>query len=131
MGDDILLFVYGLLLAGGAGYDALDIPSRTAWVRHDRVSGHLYDLGGYPGLVLAPDGEVHGDLLAIQDKALLGDMDIYKLYDPEQPAASEYRRVKTVSLDSGKTVWAYEYNLTLKGRPLIASGRWTAYSHSR
>lgn len=123
MSDPILLFTYGMLMPGESGYRALGLDVRVKRLGSERLSGRLYHLGHYPGLVVGRHGVVQGELLSFEDRKLLDELDAYELYDPENPARSEYRRIE-VDLMSGKRVWTYEYNRPIKNRPIIATGNW-------
>jgi gamma-glutamylcyclotransferase (GGCT)/AIG2-like uncharacterized protein YtfP len=124
MNDPILLFVYGLLMAGGPGYAALGLDGRVRNLGRERIAGRLYHLGDYPGLVTGPHGLVEGELLALQDPALIETIDAYELYEPANLTASEFRRIETDLLVSGGRGWTYEYNRPVAGRPVIATGCW-------
>lgn len=124
MNDPILFFVYGLLMTGGTGYRALGLETRVRRLGRERIAGRLYHLGDYPGLVTGRHGLVHGELFAIGDPRLVEELDAYELYDPDNPARSEYRRVEVDLLVSGRRAWTYEYNRSVKGKPVIATGNW-------
>jgi len=119
-----LIFVYGLLRPGQTGYESLNLATRTRTVAHGRVRGRLYHLGDYPGLILGDEGIVYGDVLVFDDPKLWCDLDAYELYDPDQPAASEYCRTSVELIDCGTEVIVYQYNRPVKGRPIVASGNW-------
>ena len=118
------IFVYGLLMPGQSGYAELNLANRARHLGPGRVRGSLHDLGDYPGLTLRGAGIVHGEILRSSDSKLLSDLDAYELYDPENLANSEYRRVRIALLDSGEIVWAYVYLRPLAGHPIIATGDW-------
>jgi gamma-glutamylcyclotransferase (GGCT)/AIG2-like uncharacterized protein YtfP len=124
MNDAILVFVYGLLMSGGTGFRALGLEARVRRLGPERITGRLYHLGHYPGLLTGRQGLVHGELLAFDDARLIDELDAYELYDPENPARSEYLRIEVDLLISGKRAWAYEYNRSLKNKPVIATGNW-------
>jgi gamma-glutamylcyclotransferase (GGCT)/AIG2-like uncharacterized protein YtfP len=124
MSERVLLFVYGLLRPSEAGFQSLGLAGKVEVLRKDRVQGRLYHLGDYPGMILGEAGIVHGDVIAVEDAALMADIDAYELCEPERPRISEYRRVEAELLDSGERAWVYEYNRPIKGRPVIASGNW-------
>lgn len=71
------LAVYGTLRPGGRAYAAFDLARRTRPLGHCRIPGRLIDLGGFPGLIDGT-GVVIGDLLAIDDPLLLGELDAYE-----------------------------------------------------
>lgn len=124
MSDRQLLFVYGLLRPGQSGFIGLRLAGRVEVLGSDRVRGRLYHMGHYPAIVIGKTGIVHGEVLAIDDPAVLAEIDTYELYDPERPRASEYRRIEVDLLDRRISVQAYEYNRPVKDKPIIASGNW-------
>jgi gamma-glutamylcyclotransferase (GGCT)/AIG2-like uncharacterized protein YtfP len=126
MNDPILLFVYGLLMFGGSGFRALGLETKVRRLGPERLSGRLYHLGHYPGLIIGRHGLVHGELFSFSDPALLDALDAYELADPDNPTRSEYRRIEVDLLVSGRRAWTYEYNRSVKNRPIIATGNWRA-----
>lgn len=124
MEDWVQFFVYGLLMTGGQGFRALDLGASIRRFGPDRIAGRLYHLGEYPGLITGGPGIVHGEVIGVRDAAIVEKMDAYELYDPENPSASEYRRIEVDLLDSGKRVWTYEYNRSVRNLPVIATGNW-------
>lgn len=124
MSEPLLLFVYGLLMVGESGYAALDLEARTRRRGPERVSGRLHHLGDYPGLILGPQGFAHGELLELLDPATLSDLDVYELYDPENPEKSEFCRTEVQLLESGALAFVYVYNRSVLNRPIIATGNW-------
>lgn len=103
------------------------------------IAGRLYAIetpdGCYPALVLDTDNDarVHGycfrnDRLTPDDVAAL---DRYELYDPNNLAESEYRRIEaSVHLDSGSNLVAslYAYNVALPDDArLIANGNFADF----
>lgn len=124
MNSPVHLFVYGLLMTGGAGFRSLNLADRVRSLGPARIAGRLHHLGDYPGWIPDERGVVHGELLAFEDKALIGELDAYEGYDPANPAASEYRRVAVRLLGSDALAWAYEYNRPVTDTPIIATGDW-------
>ncbi|MBT2185574.1 gamma-glutamylcyclotransferase [Sphingobium sp. H33] len=111
-------------MRGGSGYRALGLETRVHRHGQERVTGRLYHLGDYPGLVTGPHGLVHGELVSFEDPGLIEELDAYELYDPENPTGSEYRRIEVDLLMSGRRGLAYEYNRTVTNKPIIATGNW-------
>jgi gamma-glutamylcyclotransferase (GGCT)/AIG2-like uncharacterized protein YtfP len=124
MSERALLFVYGLLRPTQTGFQSLGLAGKVDLLGKDRMQGRLYHLGDYPGMILSEPGIVHGDVIAVDDPALMAHIDAYELYEPGRPRISEYRRVEADLLDSGERAWVYEYNRPIQGRPVIASGNW-------
>ena len=121
-----LVFVYGTLRRGGAGAMSVRFPN-SKFIADAKVSGSLYDLGAYPGLLLNESNSlVIGEVYEVDDETLT------KLDDFE--ASSNYLR-KQVEISLGtqrKVCWTYEpdpefYSL----RTLITSGDWTEYAKTK
>lgn len=123
MSERFRLFVYGHLRRGQVGYERLGLAQHVQWLGEAQVHGRLYDLGDYPGLVLEGEGRVQGELLAFNDPVLWASLDEYEDCDPENPDASEYRRVEIELLGAGRA-WTYVYNRPVGDLALIAGGRW-------
>lgn len=118
------IFVYGLLMRGEPGFDELSLARRAHYVGRERVSGTLYDLGDYPGLIRDGIGIAQGEHLRSGDATLLADLDAYELYDPDDLGASDYIRTRINMLGSGRLAWTYVYVGPLNGCSAIASGDW-------
>jgi gamma-glutamylcyclotransferase (GGCT)/AIG2-like uncharacterized protein YtfP len=121
-----LVFVYGTLRRGGAGAMSIRFPD-SKFIAEAQVSGSLYDVGAYPGLLLDESGpSVVGEVYEVGDETL-GELDDFE-------ASSRYRR-KQVEIPFGtgrRACWVYEpdpeyYSL----RTLITSGDWTEYARTK
>jgi gamma-glutamylcyclotransferase (GGCT)/AIG2-like uncharacterized protein YtfP len=121
-----LVFVYGTLRRGGAGAMSIRFPT-SKFIADATVSGSLYDLGAYPGLLLKEsNSSVIGEVYEVDDETL------NKLDDFE--ASSHYvRKQVEISLDTQRKVcWVYEpdpefYSL----HTLITSGDWNEYAKTK
>lgn len=121
-----LVFVYGSLRRGGAGAMSIRFPA-SRFIAEARVSGSLYDLGAYPGLLLDESGSsVTGEVYEVDDE-LLKELDDFE-------AGSNYRRKQVeISVGTGRKVcWVYEpdpefYSL----QTLITSGDWMEYARTK
>ena len=118
-----LVFVYGTLRRGEAGAMSIRFP-RSKFIADAEVSGSLYDLGAYPGLLLNEASSlVIGEVYEVDDETL------NKLDDFE--ASSHYWR-KQVEISLGthrRTCWVYEPNPEFYSRrTLITSGDWIEYA---
>jgi gamma-glutamylcyclotransferase (GGCT)/AIG2-like uncharacterized protein YtfP len=121
-----LVFVYGTLRRGDARAMSIRFPD-SKFIADAKVSGSLYDLGAYPGLLLnESDSLVVGEVYEVDDEILK------RLDDFE--ASSNYRRKQfEISLGaSRKLCWTYEpepefYSL----RTLITSGDWIEYAKTK
>ena len=130
MGKRIRIFVYGLLRPGFRGASLLgDARSLGAAT----TSGLVYDLGGYPGLVDG-DGVVHAEICEVGSRQLPA-LDAFEDYDPQDPAASLYRRI-TITATLTATgeplaVQAYRYNRPPPVSGWIAHGDYARYLAER
>ncbi len=110
------LFAYGSLQPGFAPDEVAGAAAKLRPVSRGFVYGELYELDGYPGVVPNPQSKnrISGTVLELpEDPALLSQLDEYEGYDPQEPAASEFVRVRQiVELSGGGTMecWFYRYN---------------------
>ncbi|CAN5888661.1 gamma-glutamylcyclotransferase [soil metagenome] len=121
-----LVFVYGTLRRGGARAMSIRFPS-SKFIGDAKVSGSLYDLGAYPGLLLNDSNpSVMGEVYEIDDEILS------KLDDLE---ASSYYWRKQVEISVGiqrRACWIYEPNPEFYSpRTLITSGDWIEYAKTK
>jgi gamma-glutamylcyclotransferase (GGCT)/AIG2-like uncharacterized protein YtfP len=121
-----LVFVYGTLRRGGARAMSIRFPD-SKFIADAQVSGSLYDLGAYPGLLLnESNSSVIGEVYEVDDEIL------NKLDDFE--ASSNYwRKQVEISLeDHRRTCWIYEPNPEFYSlRTLITSGDWMEYAQTK
>jgi gamma-glutamylcyclotransferase (GGCT)/AIG2-like uncharacterized protein YtfP len=123
-----LVFVYGTLRRGDARAMSIRFPN-SRFIADAKVSGSLYDLGAYPGLLLNESNSlVIGEVYEVDDEIL------NKLDDIE--ASSHYWR-KQVEISVGahrRLCWIYvpEYSPEFySGRTLITSGDWIEYAKTK
>ncbi len=120
-----LIFIYGSLRRGAARSMFVRFPN-AKFIAGAKVSGSLYDLGAYPGLLLNESSSlVVGEVYEVDDELL------DKLDDFE--ALSDYRRKQVeISLDNQRRkCWIYvpEYHAEFYSeRTLIESGDWIEYA---
>ena len=121
-----LVFVYGTLRRGGAGAMSIRFPN-SQFIADAKVSGSLYDLGAYPGVLLNESNSlVIGEVYEVDDEIL------NKLDEIE---ASSYYSRKQIEISPGPhliTCWIYEpdpeyYSL----QTLITSGDWIEYAKTK
>lgn len=125
----IPLFVYGTLRRGFDGAMARQLRAAARYVGSGTVAGRLYRIADYPGLVPGPDGQVAGDLFALDDPAAtLALLDEYEECAAHHPQPHEYRREQLVveTADGPVTAWTYIYARDVAGLPLIAGGDFLA-----
>src|SRR6266404_430281 len=124
--DKHLVFVYGTLRRGSARAMSIRFPG-SKFIAEAKVSGGLYDLGAYPGLLLSePNSLVIGEVYEVSDE-LLNELDDFE-------AASNYSR-KQVEIFLGsdrRTSWIYEPNPEFYSlRKSIRSGDWIEYAKTK
>ena len=124
-----LLFVYGTLMRA-YGNEKIHRPLflYATFLGTAFCEGKLYEIDGYPGMVISNDGLVQGELYQIDDEELLFDiLDEYEGFDIDNPASSEYIRDRlTVQLKDGEEkAWVYVYNWAVEERKRILSGDYT------
>jgi len=93
--------------------------------------GRLYDVGAFPGLVLAePASLVHGELYEVFDpETFFETLDLIEGFWPDEPARSLYVR-KAIQVEAeGREyrAWSYILNLPTDGLPTIPSGDFRLY----
>lgn len=121
-----LVFVYGTLRRGTAHAMSVRFPN-AKFIAAATVSGSLYDLGAYPGLLLNESNSlVSGEVYEVDDETLS------KLDDFE--ASSNYLR-KQVDISPGThsiRCWVYEPDPEFYSpQALITSGDWIEYAKTK
>lgn len=121
-----LLFVYGTLRRGGAGAMPVRFPN-SKFIADAKVSGSLYDLGAYPGLLLNESNSlVRGEVYEVDDKTL-NELDDFE-------ASTNYwrKQVEILFGAQSRMGWTYEPDPEFHSlRTLIASGDWIEYAKSK
>jgi len=88
------------------------------------VSGVMYHLGAYPGVLLGPLGAVTGEVYAIEP-ALERVLDEIEGVFPQGRDEYFKREVRVTVGERQLDCLVYEINIEcVKGRPVIASGDW-------
>lgn len=124
------LFVYGTLRKAFE-HEMHAVLSRAArFVGEATVPGALYDLGAYPGLVVAEAGaaRVTGELYALEA------LDAYEGCGAADPEPHEYRReVLRVRLADGSELaaWTYLLNRSHAGLTPVPGGDYVAWRRDR
>lgn len=128
--DPELLFVYGTLRPALAGGWSRDLIADLEVVGEATVSGLLYDLGEYPGMV-AGEGVVQGDLLRISDDERLAAIDAYE--ECGGPHALYRRAAVAATLADGTiaAAWAYLFNRPIGEAPVIVDGDYLRHHRGR
>jgi len=122
------IFVYGTLLNKENEFAAY-LAVNCTFVSHAKIEGKLYDIGEYPGAVVADDGEswVYGSVFCMNGPELiLRHLDAYEGFGEGQPQPNLFvRELLTVhTLDNTLECWVYLYNLSVYGLRQIVSGNY-------
>jgi gamma-glutamylcyclotransferase (GGCT)/AIG2-like uncharacterized protein YtfP len=112
-----------------AGFDRrrrAGIDDKLRYLGRGSIQGALFDLGIYPAVVPAPDGDVWGEVYEmLEPEAVLAGLDEIEGYRPDDPDRSLYTRAKSdVHMPDGSRAmaWVYFYNAPLGRATLIESG---------
>lgn len=121
-----LVFVYGSLRRGGAGAMPIRFPN-SKFIADAKVSGCLYDLGAYPGLLIDESNSlVIGEVYEVDDELL-------KKLDDFEASSHYWRKQAEVSVGTDRrTCWVYEPNPEFYSlRRIITSGDWMEYAKTK
>ena len=121
-----LVFVYGTLRRGGARAMSIIFPN-SKFIADAKVSGSLYDLGAYPGLLLNESNSlVIGEVYEVDDETLS------KLDDLESSSHYWRKQVKISLGNQSRKCWIYAPNPeAFSRRTLITSGDWLEYARRK
>jgi gamma-glutamylcyclotransferase (GGCT)/AIG2-like uncharacterized protein YtfP len=117
------VFVYGTLRHGGSNHFRM---AGSELVTPGTVSGKIYRISWYPGLVLGPVGEVCGEVYAVGEEQLRA-LDQFEGVSAGEIEGSEYRRVKAaVTAPDGSTVeaWVWEWVGLVDEARVVREGDW-------
>jgi gamma-glutamylcyclotransferase (GGCT)/AIG2-like uncharacterized protein YtfP len=133
------LFVYGTLRRDFAGaYGCAErtrLHARTTWLCRASVTGTLFDLGDYPGVIIGDDqaGEVKGDILRLRGptRTLFSWLDAYEGLSPDGRSGEYERRVATARTQTRAfDCWIYVLRAPPRQARVIANGDWVRPSLS-
>lgn len=124
------LALYGSLMSGLRSERSPDLEGLIEIVGPCRIPGLLYDLGPFPGLVEG-DGEAIGEMHRILDGRALEVMDWFEGHDPQDPAASLYRRERIRLREPDLDAWVYLFNRPTGSAPPVAGGDWRTHREVR
>lgn len=131
------LFVYGTLISTDRGELGRDMRARLQQEAKSlgaaRITGRLYDLGDYPGIIASanPDEQVWGEVYQLTHPHLsLLWLDEYEgVGDGNEIDDVEYERVlRPVTLAASNSIidaWVYLWLLPVEERQLVPHGRWS------
>jgi gamma-glutamylcyclotransferase (GGCT)/AIG2-like uncharacterized protein YtfP len=125
------LFAYGTLMSRLAAPEIAGAMRHLRRVGHGTVRGRLYDVGEYPGAVLARTGNpISGEVFELPPvKRVLSLLDAYEGFTPKRRKTSQFVRERwPVTMSNGDRLdcWVYVYNGPLATARLIPSGRYLA-----
>jgi len=107
------VFVYGTLKKGFGNHFLL---KDSQFIKVDKVSGLMYNIGPFPGAVPAKgDNPLHGEIYEIDETTL-------QRLDRLEGVPHLYRR-ETEKTSSGEEVFIYWFNGHTEGRPIFG-GIW-------
>lgn len=123
------LFVYGTLRSDLASAETRSLLTGVKRVSAATVRGKLYDLGGYPGLILDRDGElIVGEVLELSEaKTQFRAFDEYEGFTENAVSQSLFVRTKCRAVFPGGQfieAWIYIYNQALTAARLVESGNY-------
>ena len=120
------VFVYGTLRRGGAREMSKRFPN-SKFIADAQVSGSLYDLGAFPGLLLNESTSmVNGEVYQVDDEIL-------NELDEIEASSSYWRKQIEISLGTERRMcWIYEPNPEVYSpHTLITSGDWIEYAKTK
>ena len=119
------VFVYGTLRQGEAR-DINRLLPAPRLLGNARVTGALYDLGAYPGLVLGAPGQVYGEVYEISGELERLLDEIEEVWP--QPSGEYCKREQLVRLDeNAEDILCVVYEIAtdrIPGMPVIVCGDW-------
>ena len=121
-----LVFVYGTLRRGCPRSMSVRFPN-SKFIAGAEVSGSLYDLGAYPGMLHnESDSSVIGEVYEVDDETL-------NKLDEFEASSHYWRKQVEISLGTDrKLCWIYEPHPDFYShRTLITSGDWIEYAGTK
>ncbi len=126
--DCSFIFFYGTLLSNFETQKNLNVAEKIELVQQAEIEGELFSFGEWPGLFLG-NGRVSGELYKIKDPSILGVLDKFENYFPEDEDNSEYIRKIIRLLNPEVDAWVY----ILKTKPLylekVKTGSWLEFKN--
>lgn len=122
------LFVYGTLKSSFKNEISNLLAANAKFIAKACINGRLYEIAGYPGLVLSKDPVdlVHGEVYSGIGADLLSQLDAYEGYYPQNESGSEYIR-KTITVAYEGKVYechVYIYNWDIDPSKRLHSGKY-------
>jgi gamma-glutamylcyclotransferase (GGCT)/AIG2-like uncharacterized protein YtfP len=130
-GRDSLLFVYGTLRPFVAVPMARWLRERARYLGPAKTRGRLYDLGPYPGLLVARGRRewVAGDVYRVTNPRVLRVLDRYEAGSSVASARFVRRRcVVRLAQRRSRAAWVYLYRYRVVRAARIASGDYRLFA---
>lgn len=128
--DDVrpgdLFAFYGSLRRGLPTLVRLGIAKRLHHLSDCIISGTLFDLGDFPGLIEG-EGTVAGDLFRLSDVRAVQALDRFEGFDQRRADHSHFVRKKVRLIRPDELAWVYFYNGATTGRQKVPEGDWIAH----
>ena len=110
------------------------MKAETFYLGEGYVTGEMYDLGAYPGIIKIAEGrQIAGEVYEMESpEKLLAVLDDYEGCS-ENDASAEYTRGIAEIMVAGevKEAWIYWLNPIFKNNNIITSGDYRSYSKSK
>jgi gamma-glutamylcyclotransferase (GGCT)/AIG2-like uncharacterized protein YtfP len=122
------LFVYGTLRSAADTKWSRFLASISRFAGPGRTRGLLFQLGGYPGMVVSAhdDAWVIGEVYSLNEPSSAWPvLDAYEGCGPADPPPHQFeRQIVDVLLDNGQTIsaWVYVYCLATGDKVRIRTG---------
>ena len=128
-----LLFAYGTLMKPWSHAAARFLHENSEYLGTASLTGRLYDLGDYPGLIYDAGNstQVQGQLFRLKNPAqILPSLDDYEGASETSPESGLFRKELLPVLFGQRifSAWVYTYNQPLNGARLIPSGDYLSYT---
>lgn len=126
------LFVYGTLMRGFSNPFAEKLVTNAIWIGKGTFTGHLFDLGFYPGAVYDRNTtlQVHGEVWQLSDfQVTIKVLDNYEGINDTTP---EYVRQEVpILLENGNKMrcWAYIFCQSTENYKVITEGDYRKWKH--
>ncbi len=131
--DPKFIAFYGSLMTSFGAQKDLGVEGDFEFVGVCRMSGRLFDLGEYPGVIESerPEDTVIGELYRIKVPRGIKVLDEYEGIERETPETSPFVRRVVRLVEPATESWMYFYQWPVTAEQQVASGDWAAHVASR
>lgn len=134
-----LLFVYGTLRSEFHNEFAVFLRKHSEFIGKAKITGNLYDLGWYPGLVAGSEKDnlpkVTGEVFKIKGNSseIFAQLDDYECFGEKYEQPNEFvRKIASVDLEGTPIdCQVYFYNHSIVDKIYIHSGDYSNYLKSK